>query len=161
MIPDIPYYIIMCLTCSIAFSHWNCKPCLYVQYPLLRLLSQNQRLGGIPSTTQWPEFQANLKKLYNFKKETLFTAAHQVMGFEKYCESMTCLLRYSQRWESSVLDLVTDNIIKQRNEPQGSEKIIHELLRLPYVGPFYAWQSESVVYLFVVRRRGYVDPTYA
>ena len=51
-----------------------------------------QEFEGIPTPNQWNEFQEYLEDAH-MKSKTIFTGAHNVYGFGRYCETMSWLFQ--------------------------------------------------------------------
>uniref|UniRef100_A0A6S8VZA2 5-hmdU DNA kinase helical domain-containing protein n=1 Tax=Ditylum brightwellii TaxID=49249 RepID=A0A6S8VZA2_9STRA len=132
--------------CILAFllmphTHTTSLSCLslYIIYNTVPLNSKNiyenkKKFGGIPTRKEWPTFYTMLSKM---KKEntTIFTGAHQVMGYQRFIETMNLLLVKNQSMLQSLSKEICVNAT-QRNVKGCFEAI----QKINNVGKFFAWQ---------------------
>merc|ERR1719186_1980140 len=99
-------------------------------YRLLNQIKTFKEFGCIPDFNEWEEFE---EFLYGKKErnETIFTSAHQSMGFDRYLNSIE-YLRVN-------LDSLTDTIFRAA-EDRSLARCFHTLTSIPNVGNFLAWQ---------------------
>ena len=101
-------------------------------YRLLNKIETFERFGKIPSREEWPDFQNNVIEVMSKNKEVIFTAAHQIMGKERYIQTMT------EFWKDGGAKLkVLSNKISNANDLESCVKIICTIRN---VGKFFAWQ---------------------
>ena len=92
--------------------------------------------GGIPNRHKWKLFKRFLEKV-NLGQEKIFTGAHQVIGFRRYCETLEALHTHDGRELKAVAESIVE-AAKGRN----LEQCVLAVRRIKNVGSFFAWQSK-------------------
>jgi hypothetical protein len=101
-----------------------------VVYRLINKLETFMDFGGVPDIETFPEF---FKFLQDKKKEgsVIFTAAHQVMGFDRLVKTINYLKKNIENLSSELVSAAQKRSLKM------CQTII---LTIPNIGNFFAWQ---------------------
>ena len=102
-------------------------------YRLLNRIETFEKVGGIPKIHQWNMFETKLLDLR--KNSSLFTGAHQSIGFRRYLETL-----HSLQVENCSLLCEIMGKIKDSSSVGDLELCTKAIQSIINVGQFFAWQ---------------------
>ena len=102
-----------------------------IVYRLINKMETFIDFKGIPDENNFSQF-LNLLKKKKSQGVTIFTAAHQVMGYER-------LVKDSLVYSRKNITKLASNVVSAANK--RSMRDCHDaIMKIPNVGPFFAWQ---------------------
>jgi hypothetical protein len=103
-------------------------------YRLVGRVDTFNELGGIPTLHGWEQFSDRFERHYR-KEKTVFTAAYQNMGFNRFIETIKFIRANN---DIALKDLATTILISGRN--RDLKRCTQSIQQIPNIGPFFAWQ---------------------